>query len=524
MNRYCAVVKEKRLCVEWWQRSGAPVQHNVEVPAKNENPKSKNPGKRKNVKQDHISPTKPKRKKVLEANEQERRSKHKEDEQMNKKEKVQKRKKSKEDVNEEEGKKPTKEYPPGTRRLPTRMTPGRMTEAVKSLSIVQRECLIKMGFESFLKLDIADVPTKLLYHLVDTYDPGTNCLILNNGYIEINKQLIHDIFGLPNVGTLIGNLDTCADDHKTVQLWKAQYKNDRNRYTYSGKAYLKAIQSSVNDDVLFQLNFLMLFLNTFCESNLGGLTQVGLLEKLVIVDNYATVDWCAYMQECLVNRKQYWRRDDMTCYYTGPSTLLLLVYAYGTTSTFVSFIKKTPFIHYVSNSKLAMLEENEEKAGKFGVAVVARLTDHDDEDDDDLLCLQRNFGDVEAYCAIIELGYTKIMNERKNIEKALEAGMKQFPNNEELHEWKSKIEVLFKTKSSEDQAENDEAEDEEPVDRKGKGKAEDYTSPMHLNTAGTIHLFRLSTQNGYTLVDNSKNFNCIHTSTLIIVQVLETHS
>ena len=134
-----------------------------------------------------------KEKKVLESEGEtsmvrtERRSKHKEDEKMKKKEKVQKGKKSKEDVNEEEEKKPTKEYPPGNRRLPTRMTPGRMTEVVKSLSMVQQQCVIRMGFESFLKLDIADVPTKLLYKLVDCYNPATNKLVLNQGSIEMTK-------------------------------------------------------------------------------------------------------------------------------------------------------------------------------------------------------------------------------------------------------------------------------------------------------------------------------------------------
>ena len=43
-----------------------------------------------------------------------------------------------------------------------------------------------------------------------------------------------------------------------------------------------------------------------------------------------------------------------------------------------------------------MLEENEEKAGKFEIAVVKRLSDHDDEADDDLLRLQRDFVDVEV--------------------------------------------------------------------------------------------------------------------------------
>ncbi|KAL4575726.1 hypothetical protein LXL04_011810 [Taraxacum kok-saghyz] len=381
----------------------------------------------------HMSPTKPKRKNVLESegetsvSRKEKRSKHKHDDQLKKKETIQKGKKGKHSVPEEEEKKSNKEYPPGNRRLPTRMTPGRMTEAVKSLSMVQKQCVIRMRFESFLKLDIADVPTKLLYKLVDCYDPSTNQLVLNEWSIEMTKQLIHEVLGLPKGGLLIKELEACEDNTKTISEWKSQYKNDKNKCTYNGKAYLKAIQSSVTDDINFQLNFLMLFLNTFCKSNLGGLTQVGLLEKLIPVKNYATLDWCEYMQECLINRKQFWRRDDMSCYYTGPNTLLLLVYAYSTNSPYVKFVKQTPFIEYVSSSKLALLEENEEKAGVFGAVAVTRRSKPEyervqDETDADLLQIQEDFGDIEAYCAIIELGCEKIKNERKNIDKALAAG------------------------------------------------------------------------------------------------------
>ncbi|KAL4588001.1 hypothetical protein LXL04_000879 [Taraxacum kok-saghyz] len=61
-------------------------------------------GKRKLLKPDHITPTKPKRKKALESEGEtsmvrsERRSKQQEDEQMKKKENVEKGKKSKEDM------------------------------------------------------------------------------------------------------------------------------------------------------------------------------------------------------------------------------------------------------------------------------------------------------------------------------------------------------------------------------------------------------------------------------------------
>ncbi|KAL4581967.1 hypothetical protein LXL04_006501 [Taraxacum kok-saghyz] len=197
---------------------------------KNEKKPNQRIKKRKKCYPPHITPRKAKRNKVLESegetsvSRKEKRSKHKHDDQLKKKETVQKGKKGKHTVPEEEEKKSKKEYPTGNRRLP--MTPGRMTEAVKSLSMVQQQCVIRMGFESFLKLEIADVPTKLLYKLVDCYDPSTNQLVLNEGSIEMTKQLIHEVLGLPKGGLLIRELEACEDSTKTISEWKSQYKND----------------------------------------------------------------------------------------------------------------------------------------------------------------------------------------------------------------------------------------------------------------------------------------------------------
>lgn len=89
---------------------------------------------------------------------------------------------------------------------------------------------------------------------------------------------------------------------------------------------------------------------------------------------------------------------------------------------------------------------------------------------------------LQAYCAIIELGCEKIRNERKNIDKALAAGLKHFPNNEDLLEWEAKLANMFSIERSDEETESDESDTEEPRDMKGKDKVECYASPMRDNT------------------------------------------
>ncbi|CAI9276283.1 unnamed protein product [Lactuca saligna] len=41
------------------------------------------------------------------------------------------------------------------------------------------------------------VPGLLNYYLLDVYSPETNRLVMENGVIEITKELVHKIMGLP---------------------------------------------------------------------------------------------------------------------------------------------------------------------------------------------------------------------------------------------------------------------------------------------------------------------------------------
>ncbi|KAI3701194.1 hypothetical protein L2E82_45843 [Cichorium intybus] len=58
--------------------------------------------------------------------------------------------------------------------------------------------------------------------------------------------------------------------------------------------------------------------------------------------------------------------------------------------------------------------------------------------DMDVQQVQRKYGNVKAYCVVVEIGYNKIVSENMNLENALNDGLKFFPDNGILKGWLNK--------------------------------------------------------------------------------------
>ena len=139
--------------------------------------------------------------------------------------------------------------------------------------------------------------------------------------LTFTKDIMHDMLGLPNEGGDFLSMTSCEKDNQVLQEWKIQY----DKKGFNGEEYLKRIKNTKKDSLMFKLNFLTLFINTFVESTLSHTNQINFVNKLVMVKDFSKIDWCKYILDCLVNRKQLWRRDDKTCYYSGPILILTII-------------------------------------------------------------------------------------------------------------------------------------------------------------------------------------------------------
>ncbi|KAI3724579.1 hypothetical protein L2E82_36360 [Cichorium intybus] len=89
--------------------------------------------------------------------------------------------------------------------------------------------------------------------------------------------------------------------------------------------------------------------------------------------------------------------------------------------------KRPPFIVHVTTKKLSAVEDFEKNSGGFG----KRQTDLRDEEyvsepEVDIDEMVKDFTDEEAFCAIVDIGFKKILKEKENMEIALSAGLAKF--------------------------------------------------------------------------------------------------
>ncbi|CAI9300104.1 unnamed protein product [Lactuca saligna] len=136
-----------------------------------------------------------------------------------------------------------------------------------------------------------------------------------------------------------------------------------------------------------------------------------------MVKDFSKIDWCKYILNYLVSRKQLWRRDDKTWYYSAPILILTLVYVYNMKFTGLKIVKRQ------------LLENFENIDGDEEMVDGYEMSDG----------LMRLYGDEDAYIVVIEHNYGIILCEKKNIEKALKNGIVKFPDSLMLKELIVKI-------------------------------------------------------------------------------------
>ncbi|CAI9279521.1 unnamed protein product [Lactuca saligna] len=250
---------------------------------------------------------------------------------------------------------------------------------------------------------------------------------------------MHNMMGLPMEGDDLSRMPYCETENEILEEWKAQYVDKK----YHSEAYVKHIRSIEEHNVIFRLNFLILFINTFIESMVGGTNNIKVVEKLVLVKDFSKIDWCKYMLDSLRSRNELWIRDDKTCYYLGPITLLLLSYVYYVRFENIKLDKMIPFIAHVKGDKLIQIQEFEIKFGGFGMQFRdsslndARMGCEEEEEECEL------YGDIEAFAAVLEHFFGKLLAKNSKMEVALKDGLKKITDNKVLKECVIKKNELF---------------------------------------------------------------------------------
>ncbi|CAH1417711.1 unnamed protein product [Lactuca virosa] len=106
------------------------------------------------------------------------------------------------------------------------------------------------------------------------------------------------MLGLPSGGSLLSNMDYISENNEESCMfeWKKQYENiDKLRLKQLKN---ELVQTSVADDN-FRIIFLVIFINTFCESTSMGKCNLNPLYLIRRDTDLSSIDWYDYIVDCL---------------------------------------------------------------------------------------------------------------------------------------------------------------------------------------------------------------------------------
>ncbi|GJT31393.1 hypothetical protein Tco_0911668 [Tanacetum coccineum] len=109
-------------------------------------------------------------------------------------------------------------------RVHSRIPPINLFLVMTQLSVRQKQAVRDIGFGKHIDFKIKDIPTHLAYWLLDHFDEEACCLNINGKEIEITRELVTDVLGVP-LEDLMPHIKWCTSD-VLATLEKDKFPND----------------------------------------------------------------------------------------------------------------------------------------------------------------------------------------------------------------------------------------------------------------------------------------------------------
>ncbi|GJZ45970.1 hypothetical protein Tco_0593566, partial [Tanacetum coccineum] len=243
-----------------------------------------------------------------------------------------------------------------------RTTPSSLFSAIKNSRVDILRFLTDIGFSSLHNVSIDQLPSKLGWFVVSKFE--NYMLSLDTGdKIEVTRQKIHDMLGVPVGGYSLFDLDEREADHEFVKLWVGQFHPVELRDLRVNDIARKLVAAK-EIDFLFKVNFLTLFTNTMGKADeLKGQICLDVVRRLREDSVISDIDWCGYIYDCLRDSKL----PSGTNHYLGPLTFLILLYLDSTKFDRFPVVRTRPAIRNWSTYLMRQRQELELKERVVGL-------------------------------------------------------------------------------------------------------------------------------------------------------------
>ncbi|KAM0012531.1 hypothetical protein Hdeb2414_s0051g00751611 [Helianthus debilis subsp. tardiflorus] len=249
-----------------------------------------------------------------------------------------------------------------THKIRTRSPPKSLHEALQKLSAEQKECVSQMGFGKMLSFTVDGIPGQLGQYVVDNLDTDKMCIKLERGSIDITKEVIHQLVGVPNGGVWMNNVDDKKADKTISKLWRSNYPRDE----VSPGDIAERLEAHKVADWMFRVDFLQLFSSIMIDCQKNGKCKMCLLPYFTEEREISELDWCSLIYKTIAECKDDWVRDDRKCYFAGPLTILTMLYVDCTTCSGLSVERKRIALADWDMKRLKQRQHVEMQCGGFG--------------------------------------------------------------------------------------------------------------------------------------------------------------
>ncbi|KAF5759200.1 hypothetical protein HanXRQr2_Chr16g0738411 [Helianthus annuus] len=261
--------------------------------------------------------------------------------------------------------------------------------------------------------------------------------------------------GVPYGGIrVVRDAEGCADAEKLVDTWKNRFV----KIPISCKKIVDKIrENSYADEEMFKMDFAMLFIATMIASTKNGNAMYTMLGWFCLSKEFREHDWCQLIMDTIRVCKSDWDRSDRDSFFSGPLTVLVLLYLDSTTCPGLGGDREQAPISFWTKDMMSMRKDLEIKNGGFGLGDVRELYADDQEYDqlseDEVVNLSK--GDDENVSAGFDGmsledcvdGLFRMLDEAEGLKRKLEEVVAQvaarFPNSECLLPVLERYKLMF---------------------------------------------------------------------------------
>jgi len=178
-----------------------------------------------------------------------------------------------------------------------------------------------MGFGSLLKMKLTDVPGHLSFYVLQNFNHTEMHIKVDNDFIPVTPESVQEMLGIPMGENKLSELPRRDKDDKCLEDFNQQFVSSKMIRLQELKNEIICTEEA---DMNFKMNFLTLFVNTFCESTPMGRCITTPLDHISTNTDIANIDWCSYLLDCLVRTKQSYVPYKDNNYFVGPTAYLVV--------------------------------------------------------------------------------------------------------------------------------------------------------------------------------------------------------